>query len=101
MPKATISFSLPEEQAEYQMTSNAGKYQSVIWDYIQYLRQCIKYDDRDSFKRIESSDYVPETEAAAFTEKLQGSDDVIEHVLERVRSKLFELINEEGVGEDF
>lgn len=101
MPKATLSFNLPEEQSEYQTTANAGKYQGVIWDYIQYLRQCIKYDDISSFKTVEPSDYVPKEESAAFQEKLQGSDDVIQHVLERVRTKLFELINEEGVGDDF
>jgi hypothetical protein len=43
MPKATLEFNLPEEQSEFDITSNAGKYYSVLWDLDQYLRNCVKY----------------------------------------------------------
>ena len=48
MPEAILKFNLPEEQSEFDITSNAGKYYSVLWDLDQYLRNFIKYpSDRE------------------------------------------------------
>jgi hypothetical protein len=48
MPKATLTFDLPEEQDEFHTVNNAGKYYSVIWDLDQYLRNFVKYpSDRE------------------------------------------------------
>jgi hypothetical protein len=43
MPKATLTYNLPEEQIEFDLANNAGKYYSVIWDLDQYLRNFVKY----------------------------------------------------------
>jgi len=43
MPKATLTFDLPEEQSEFDIANNAGKYYSILWDLDQYLRNFIKY----------------------------------------------------------
>ena len=48
MPKATLTFNLPEEQDEFDTANNARKYYSVIWDLDQYLRNFVKYpSDRE------------------------------------------------------
>jgi hypothetical protein len=48
MPEAILKFNLPEEQSEFDITSNAGKYYSVLWDLDQYLRNFVKYpSDRE------------------------------------------------------
>jgi hypothetical protein len=41
--KATLEFSLPEEREEYELTSNAGKYHSALWDLREAIRQVVKY----------------------------------------------------------
>jgi hypothetical protein len=48
MPKATLTFDLPEEQSEFDLANNASKYYSVLWDLDQYLRNFVKYpSDRE------------------------------------------------------
>lgn len=45
MPKATLEFTLPEENEEYKMTMDAGKYHSALWDFSQdFLRKEMKYN---------------------------------------------------------
>jgi hypothetical protein len=43
MPEVILKFNLPEEQSEFDITSNAGKYYSVLWELDQYLRNFVKY----------------------------------------------------------
>lgn len=43
MPKATLSFKLPEEKEEFDIASKAGQLHCVIYDLDQYLRQMTKY----------------------------------------------------------
>ena len=45
MPKATLEFSLPEEQAEFEMACAAGKLASVLDDVRQELRSKLKHGD--------------------------------------------------------
>jgi hypothetical protein len=45
MPKVTKEYKLPEERAEYEMDCNAQKYYGVLWDFDQYLRNEIKYNN--------------------------------------------------------
>jgi len=45
MPIATLTFNLPEEQAEYDLSIRGSGYHSVLWDYDQLLRQKCKYGD--------------------------------------------------------
>ena len=47
MPKATLEYNLPEEQDEFELAANAGKYYSVLWDLDQYLRNKVKYAAED------------------------------------------------------
>jgi hypothetical protein len=48
MPKAILEFNLPEEQDEFELASNTGKYYSVLWDLDQYMRNKIKYTSDDT-----------------------------------------------------
>lgn len=43
MPKATITFNLPEETSEYKMHMKAGDYHSLIWEFTNFLRNKTKY----------------------------------------------------------
>jgi hypothetical protein len=45
MPKAMLSFKLPEEQAEFRNATQAGDMHSVLWEIDQYLRGQVKYCD--------------------------------------------------------
>jgi len=45
MPKASLEFSLPEENDEYKMTMKAGDYYSALWDLYQFLRADSKYGE--------------------------------------------------------
>jgi hypothetical protein len=59
MPEAILKFNLPEEQSEFDITSNAGKYYSVLWDLDQYLRNFIKYpSDREDPILTDTMDMV-------------------------------------------
>jgi hypothetical protein len=44
MAKATITFTLPEEQVEFHDAVHAGDYKAVLWDLNQKLRGKLKYD---------------------------------------------------------
>ena len=44
MAKATIPFTLPEEQVEFHDAVHAGDYKAVLWDLNQKLRGKLKYD---------------------------------------------------------
>lgn len=45
MAKATITFTLPEEQQDFHDAVHASDYKMVLWDLDQRLRSKIKYDD--------------------------------------------------------
>lgn len=45
MPKATISFSLPEEKEEYETTMKAVSYACALEDFRNYLRSRLKYEE--------------------------------------------------------
>jgi hypothetical protein len=45
MAKATITFTLPEEQQDFYDAVHASDYKLVLWDLNQRLRSKIKYDD--------------------------------------------------------
>jgi hypothetical protein len=45
MAKATITFSLPEEQQDFHDAVHALDYKMVLWDLDQRLRSKLKYDD--------------------------------------------------------
>lgn len=45
MPKATLSFSLPEEQSEFECATNGVSYISVLQEFDNYLRGRLKYEE--------------------------------------------------------
>jgi hypothetical protein len=54
--KATLTFSLPEEQHEYSNAVEGSKMRSVLWELDQWLRAKIKYEELsdgqyDAFKQ--------------------------------------------------
>ena len=70
--KATLEFDLPAEYEDHEVAVNAMKWRSVVWEMSQFLRSQIKHGN------------------------LSESD--IEYA-EKVRTKLFDLMEEEGLGE--
>lgn len=44
MPKATLEFNLPEEQAEFETTNNAGTYAAALTDIANLFRRIRKYN---------------------------------------------------------
>jgi len=53
--KATIEFTLPEENEEYKIFNNALDMASVLHEIDNYCRSCIKYDEipEDTVYRLE------------------------------------------------
>jgi hypothetical protein len=45
MAKATITFTLPEEQQDFHDAVHVSDYKMVLWDLDQRLRSKLKYDD--------------------------------------------------------
>lgn len=43
MPKITITFDIPEEQSEYDISNSAMKFYISLWEYSQVLRDYTKY----------------------------------------------------------
>jgi hypothetical protein len=43
--KATLTFNLPDDQTEYDFANNGGYYYSVIWDFDQFLRSEVRYNE--------------------------------------------------------
>lgn len=45
MPKATLSFSLPDEQCEFDAALQGSAAKSTLWDIDQHCRSIIKHGD--------------------------------------------------------
>jgi len=43
--KAVLEFNLPEENHEFANATQGAKMRSVLWDFDQWLRSKIKYED--------------------------------------------------------
>jgi hypothetical protein len=72
MPEAILKYNLPEEQDDFELATNAGKYYSVLWDLDQYLRNFVKYtSDRE--------------------------DPVLTDTMAKVRDELWKLMNERNL----
>ena len=55
MPKATLSFNLPEDDSDFLLVKNGGKYFSALWAISQIMRKHWKYGAKmkDCWKEIE------------------------------------------------
>lgn len=51
MPKATLTFTLPAEQAEFDAAREGAAARALIWEIDQYLRGIIKHGDPNKFRR--------------------------------------------------
>jgi hypothetical protein len=59
--KATLTFTLPEEEHEYTNAVEGAKMRSILWDVDQWLRSKLKYEELsdgqfDAFK--ETRDHI-------------------------------------------
>lgn len=45
--RAHLVFDLPEDQPEFRTASQAGDMKSAVWEFDQWLRGKIKYEDKD------------------------------------------------------
>jgi hypothetical protein len=45
MPKATLEFTLPEEDREFKLAISSGEMSSCIWEVDQYCRGILKHGD--------------------------------------------------------
>ena len=50
MPKATLTFNLPEEQSEFDQVSKAGDLASIIWEFTQEVRSKTKHGTEEDQK---------------------------------------------------
>ena len=60
--KVTFEFDLPDDQREYEVTNQAQKMQSLLWDFSQQLRSWRKYghtfkDASDALEKITEDFY--------------------------------------------
>jgi hypothetical protein len=70
--EAILKFNLPEEQDDFELAANAGKYYSILWDLDQYLRNFVKYpSDRE--------------------------DPIMTDTMAKVRDELWKLMNEHNL----
>jgi hypothetical protein len=70
--KATLEFTLPEEQVEFDCAVDGVKWMSAMWELDQYLRNQLKYEAEQLSK-----------------DKLNA--------IKEFRIKLHEILNEEGL----
>ena len=56
MPKATLTFNLPEETEEYTIAMNGLKNYCMLVDLDEYIRKLNKYDERDILPKEEVID---------------------------------------------
>lgn len=68
--RAVLEFALPEEEAEFRAATEAGRLQSACWEFGEWLRSQVKYGE---LSEVESD------------------------VLERVRARLYAILDEHGV----
>lgn len=74
MSRVTLDFVMPEDKADLQLAMRGPAYQCAIGDMLDYLRSEIKYNDtKYSEKELE--------------------------LLEAVRTKFWEILNDNDVGE--
>lgn len=72
--KAVLEFNFPDDRQDFELTVNAAKWYSTLWELDQYLRSRLKYEE-------------------------SISDDAYE-ALDDTRSKLHELMREKSISFD-
>lgn len=56
MVKATLTYNLPEDDSDFVLAKNGGKYYSALWQISQIIRKHRKYGQKmtDCWKEIEA-----------------------------------------------
>lgn len=58
--KATLEFNLPEEDSEYRAALNGAKWQQVLWEIDDWLRDLRKHSDKNTISIQEVRDRIYE-----------------------------------------
>jgi hypothetical protein len=58
MPKAILSFKIPEEEHEFKTACAASDLALAIWNIKSYMRNLRKYDERDMIPKEEIDDAI-------------------------------------------
>ena len=74
MPKATLTFQLPEEDVEFFQASNGWKWRMIVSDILQNIRQDVKYSQKTTEEQ--------------------------KRILENMRSFIFQRMSEENLSLD-
>jgi hypothetical protein len=56
--KATLEFTLPDEDHEFRMAQDGGKWMLVLCDVLERLRTARKYNDKDDFNIEEMEKFI-------------------------------------------
>lgn len=60
MPQATLTFTLPEEQEEFDSACQAGGVKSLLWDLDQKCRSVLKYEASPHEERCRLAEEIRE-----------------------------------------
>lgn len=60
MPRATLTFSLPEEEPEFQTACQAAAAKSLLWDLDQHCRTILKYEQEPHDERCRLAEEIRE-----------------------------------------
>lgn len=58
MPAVTIVFNLPEEEEDYAICANAGKFYAITGEVLDLLRHRRKYQDKETINIIELEEFI-------------------------------------------
>lgn len=60
MPKATLTFSLPEDREEFEAACQAGAAKTLVWDIDQRCRAVLKHELEPSADRCQLAEEIRE-----------------------------------------
>jgi hypothetical protein len=65
MPRATLTFKLPDEQPEFETACQASAAKSLLWDLDQHCRSILKYEAEPHEERCRLAEEIREMIRAA------------------------------------
>lgn len=97
MPKATLEFSLPEEQEEFETATKAADYKLALWDVAQEIFRPARkhgYSDAAVQKVLDKADEeIVVTDVGGFKYEIGAGSELIS-ILEQ---KFYEILRERGI----
>jgi hypothetical protein len=100
-PKATIRFDLsdPDDRMEFRLAQQAGKWQAIVWDLDQWLRETTKHDV--PLLTIEDMRAYEQGDGPSFSvEQLKMISPISLEIAHKVRGKIVELMTDSEVSFD-